>query len=999
MGVSFTDPLWWLILPALGLLAWYLRLPWLRLAGSAIQKRRERRRLYTRLALLALLVAALTGPGLVSLIHRQAVVLALDKSASVGPALSEGERWIRETLAVKPGDATVGVVSFGRQALVEEPPGKRPDFYRAATDPGEEASNIGEALRFARAIMPGDARQRVVLLTDGRDTGNGAVAAARALRAEGVRVDVVPVGTGAGADIRLDAMHVAPRARVGENTVVETVIRSDVAAAARLFLERDGELLAARDVNLRPGENRLAMPVPAGDAGMHRYRVRVMTESRAIDAFAANNEAGGVQEVAGPPRVLVLAQRAGEARALVEALHASGRVEVDVKEPGAAPRGLTGWARYQAVFLVNVPAFSLGEGVMRELETYVRDAGGGLVMTGGPDSYGPGGYAGTPVERALPVHMDIKGRGELPSLGLVLVIDKSGSMDAPAGGAAKIALAREAAARSITVLTERDRVGVLAFDSLPWWVVPPGPVENKEHLRRQIGSIQAGGGTEIYPPLLAAYQALRDLPTRVKHIILLTDGISASGGDYQALLADMRSAGITLSTVAVGAEADGGMLRALSELGRGRFYATADADSIPSIFTKETLMATRSFAVNERFYPRVATAGILLRGIEAVPPLDGYIAVSPKDLAETLLVSPRGDPVLAAWQYGLGRAVAWTPDTGGRWSAAWSTGDIFPRLWGNVLSWILPADNSGALQVRAEVVSSGTTAGGQLLQIDVEDSGNWREVRHLSALVTGPDGGTREVPLEPAGPGRYEARHAVDKPGAYLVTVTGTGKDNGQVLGRGGAVAPYPPEYRETGVDMDALEAIARAGGGTVLEQPKQAFADNLPPVRARRDLTAALLALAALLWLGDVAGRRLALGQEERAVLRRFGLRLRQRLMPGRARDGGQPAWTGDTLSRVRDLRRRRVAGPEGAAGGEKEGDLSKAPFATSSVASYRTRPSRSDSAGPGAAAPGHDETAPGRAAGPEKATGQAGPGENAKTRPRDTASRLLDAKRRGFK
>lgn len=980
MGVSFSEPLWWLLLPLLIWLAWRLRRPWLQMPGSGSHKQRERRRLYTRMVLLFLLVAALTGPGFVSTVNRQAVVLALDVSDSVGSAVGKGEQWIRDALGKKPAGAVAGVVSFGRQALVEEPPGGRPSFYRAATDPGPESSEIGEALRFSRSILPQDTRRRVVLVTDGRDTGGDAVAAARTLHAEGVRVDVVPAGAPAGPDIRLDSLYLSPQSRVGENTLVELAITSDMAAEGDLYLERDDQLLDTRPVQLKPGENRLTLSVPAGEAGLHRYRVKLVPRDRAADAFAANNETGGIQEVSGPPRVLVLAEDAGQAQSIAGALRASGRVEVEIKEPAAAPRGIAAWAQYQSVFLLDVPAYTLGEQVMSELETYVRDVGGGLVMTGGPDSFGPGGYAGTALERALPVSMDIKGRGEMPSLGLMLVIDKSGSMAGMAGGAEKIALARDAAARSISVLTKRDQVGVVAFDAMPWWVVPPGPVEDKEKLQQLIGSIQADGGTEIYPPLLAAYQALRDLPTQVKHIILLTDGMSASGGDYQSLLADLRAGGISLSTVAVGAEADAGMLKALSELGRGRFYATADADSIPSIFTKETLMATRSFAVNEAFYPRVADWNPLLRGLEQVPPLHGYITVSPKELAETLLVSPRGDPVLAAWQYGLGRTVAWTPDAGGRWSTEW-LGAVFPRLWGNVLSWILPADTTDSLHVQANVIP-GSGLSGRDLQVKVEDSSGWQEVRDLKALVTGPDGDTVTVPLKPDGPGRYSARQPAGKPGAYLVAIAGGDKEPSQMLALGGAVVPYSTEYKETGVDGNALQAIARAGGGAVLEKPEQAFLTNLPPVKARRDLTPLLLALAAVIWLGDVAGRRLIIGAEERATLRRYRQRLLQKLLPRRASSGNKPAWADETLSAVQNLRRKRQekVGTEKPFNSTGEASTGDAPADEKDL--YNTSEKNTISAGP------------------QKEQAQSGNKDTKKeTKKEATASRLLNAKRRGFK
>ncbi|MDQ0287561.1 uncharacterized protein YegL [Desulfofundulus luciae] len=954
MGVSFTEPLWWLPLPVILAAAWYLRLPWLQMARLAGRGpwRREIFRVAFRFAILILLVAVLAGPHLVKPVQRQAVILALDASASVGPARSHGEQWIREALAARPASALAGVVAFGQQALVEEPPGLRPVFHQLGTDPGMAGSRVGEALRLAGALFPEDARRRVVLLSDGRDTGGDAVAAARQLREEGVRVDVVPLGGPAGPDVRVEALKVPPRARVGEKATLEVVVTATRDTRATLYIDRDGMMVASREVQLRVGENRISLSVDAGSAGLHSYQARVVAADPALDVFTANNRAGAVQQVSGPPHVLVVSPDIKETVPLVRSLRSAGKVEVTVVTPESVPGGLAAWARYQAVFLVNVPAFSLGEKTMQEIETYVRDGGGGLVMVGGPDSYGPGGYAGTPVERALPVEMRISGRGEMPSLGLMLVIDKSGSMSGEAGGADKMSLAREAAARSISILTKKDRVGVIAFDSQPWLVVPLTPADDRERLRQEIGRIYAGGGTEIFPALASAYEALKDAPTRVKHIILLTDGISASGGSYQELARAMQEKGITLTCVAVGPGADAGMLKALAELGRGRFYATADAGTIPAIFTRETVMATRSFAVNERFFPRAAAASPLLQGLEKVPFLEGYITTTARDRAETVLVSHRGDPVLAAWQYGLGRAVAWTPDAAGRWSAAWVQSQVFPRLWGNVLSWILPAVDTSPVQVQAEVISGAeaaaavqgeepaATAGGtpqagapgdSVVRVTVDDPGHWQMVRRFTDILTGPDGETRTFDLHPAGPGRYTGQTAVAGSGAYLVSITATNGGSRALVAQTGLVVSYPAEYRETGVDLDRLEEIARAGGGTVLASPAEAFAPNLPPVWAGRDLSSPLLALAAVLWLLDVAGRRLVIGPEERAALRRAWATAWRRM----ARRGGYaaepaPAWTGRTLATIEKLgfragRRDRTATGGQTDGGEEAG--SKAP------------------------------------------------------------------------
>lgn len=362
-------------------------------------------------------------------------------------------------------------------------------------------------------------------------------------------------------------------------------------------------------------------------------------------------------------------------------------------------------------------------------------------------------------------------------------------------------------------------------------------------------------------------------------------------------------------------------------------------------------MATRAYAVNEEFYPRVAAASELVQGLGEVPPLEGYITVSPKDLARTVLVSHRGDPVLAAWQYGLGRAVAWTPDAGGRWSASWANSQAFPRLWGRVLSWILPTVDASPLQVQAEVAED--AAGDQAIRIRVDDPGRWKEVRHLEAVVTGPDGAGRRIPLAPAGPGRYVAT-AEAAPGAYTVGVVAGGEGKGRLLAQTGLVVPYPEEYRETGLDLEGLAAVAQAGGGEVLQDPAAAFAPNLPPVQASRDLSLLLLAVAAVVWVLDVAGRRLMLGREEieltrQAVVRALGLLSRR----GRAGEAvPAPAWIQQPRLAVEQLRSRARGENQGTADQGKPSAGGGAGVLGQEKAKMAAEPGRAGEARSGAAA-----------------------------------------------
>ena len=415
-------------------------------------------------------------------------------------------------------------------------------------------------------------------------------------------------------------------------------------------------------------------------------------------------------------------------------------------------------------------------------------------------------------------------------------------------------MAKEAAARSLRLLRPGDRAAVLAFDSVPQWVAPLMSVAERDQLEQAIGSIYAGGGTEVYPALSAGFGALRDVDADVKHVILLTDGRSGSGGDYGELVREMRDERVSLSTVAVGDDADTALLEAMARAGRGRYHFTADPEDIPEVFTQETLMATRTLLVDSRFYPAATSASPILRGLEAVPPLDGYVAVTPKEQGEVVLVSPEGDPVLAAWQYGLGRAVAWTPDTGGRWSGAWAGTPASATLWGNLLSWLLPSRDEGELSVRVEPEGDGALA------VVAENRREWEEVRPTYAVLLGPDGQRQELELSPAGPGRYRSSIGLPSPGAYVVRVSQSIDEGGELQGEAGWVAPYPAEYRESGVDRAFLSRVAASGSGRVLDSLEQAMQPSNRTAVARWPAWPLLLALAALFWPLEIASRRLLL-------------------------------------------------------------------------------------------------------------------------------------------
>lgn len=882
MVLEFANPRWLLLLVALVVptVLWWRSNPWF------LAPMRHRLVLALRLAVIVAVAAALAGAQWRQVLRDQTVIFVVDVSDSVGHSRQAAEDFIRQALAHKGPRDKAAVVAVGREAMVDLPVDTTVSFDRIEATPDSHFTNLAGGLRLAEALYPKDTLKRIILLSDGRQNVEDAMEEARLLKARGVRLDVVALDPGQGPETLVERVIGPAVARQGDRVDLVVEVSSDAATTGTLRLFRDRAQLAEQTVSVTKGTSRIVLSVPGLTTGLHSLTVSLDPRD---DTVVVNNEGATLVNVLGPPEVLVVEGKAGEAANLAAALGSRG-MKVTVRGPALIPPTLPELRRYASLVLVDVPATDLAPQTIEMIRSYVRDLGQGLVMVGGPDAYGPGGYYRTPVEEALPVTMDLHGKGEMPSLGLVLVIDKSGSMTEGSGGFTKVDLAKEAAIRATEILSPKDQVGVVAFDDTAKWVVGLQAPMDLGQIQDDIGTIRAGGGTDIYPAVNLAYQALAKAPTKLKHIIVLTDGMSGAGGDYEALAAKMAGKKVTLSTVAVGNDADVTFLQTLARLGSGRFYFTDDVSSIPKIFTKETILATRSFYVEETFTPAVTGPSPILNGLAGLPRLNGYVATSPKGAAEVVLASHKDDPVLAQWRFGLGRAVAWTSDARGQWSDQWVAWDGFARFWANLVAWTLPETDDGALRLE-------TTAAGGEGRIILETPYELTRTRPTRATVVDPGLGAHQVELTPVSPGRYEGRFDASTPGVYLVQATQQEGGAVQASSLSGVAVPYSPEYRPSPVDAAFLGRLAEAAGGAGLNQPAEAFARNLPRDRGRTDAWPLLLALAAVLMPIDVAARRLFVSRADLAALR-------DRLLP-RPKPGAVPAST-ETMDRLRSRKER---------------------------------------------------------------------------------------------
>jgi uncharacterized membrane protein len=817
-----------------------------------------------------LIILALAGGQVVTATDKLALVFLVDVSDSIPLTTQQlAVDWVDRAIRTLSPEDSAAVILFGADALVERPLSSVPELAPTTSVPDPMQTDIGAAMQLSLALLPTETARRIILLSDGIDTMGNAIAGAGLAAAAGVPVDVFPLGALSDeVEVLLSSVKAPTRLSEGDHFDLKVTAerRGGTASGgepAVLRVLSGGIVVHEQVVALSRGENNFTVPLIAGAPGFARYQVQLAALE---DSRYQNNQMTAFAEVVGPPSVLLVAPVDQEQRELAEhecdpleqALTATG-ISVDRTDARRMPVDLSLLNGYASIVLVNVNARDLGWRKMAALQNYVRDLGGGLVAVGGPGSYAPGGYYRTPLEEALPVQMQLKDQERRANLTLYFVIDKSGSMaDTSVGGIPKVELAKEAIIRSLGLLGPLDRAAVVAFDESAFWVVPPQSVVDSDSLADSVGRIRADGGTDIYAGLRAVADLLPEDPAALRHVILLTDGGASEAGNPELVHEMHQDFNATLSVVAIG-EGYAPWIQRLPESSGGRFHFAYDPDTIPEIFTQETILATRTYIIESLFWPTLAQDHPIMRGISATPPLSGYVGTSRKPAAHTVLTTPQDDPLLSAWRYGLGKSVAWTSDATGRWAVEWITWPGFATFWDQATRWTMTQERGNnvdaeirLLRGRAEITAEATLADGGFL--------NGLE---LEARVSGPDNTWSTVVLRQTAPGRYGGSFEPTVEGAYLIRLTDRGPA-GSVAQTVGWVMSYSPEYRNTDPDHQALHRLAESTGGRILTEPEESLSHNLPAPAARRPIWTQLLLAAAILLPVDVAVRRLAIGRKD---------------------------------------------------------------------------------------------------------------------------------------
>lgn len=792
----------------------------------------------SRVLIVLLTVLSLAGLTLLKPTKRQYVVFAVDRSLSVGEdSRKAADAYIASALKKK-ADNGVAYVAFAAQPGVVHP-----DRAKGEIPTDDKATDLAAAIEVASAAAPPFYVPQVVLLTDGNATQGDTLKAA--LRA-GLPISTVPLKTRDDFDVQVSAVNVPAQVQQGEPFFVDVVVDATKDCEGEIEVYRNEHKVAAERKKLKKGENKFRFQQTIVTERLAKFTARA---SGFKDQLVDNNSDFGLVFTAGKPRILLIESDPKSAKDLAWAMEEQ-EMQVDVRPSTGMPDSLAELQNYELLVLSNVPATALTARQMEVARMFVQDLGGGLIMLGGDQSFGLGGYYKTVLEEILPVRSDFEKEKEKPSLAMMLVIDKSGSM-----GGEKIELAKDAAKSAVELLGPSDKIGVVAFDGDTFVISELHPCNDKGFVLDRISTIDAGGGTNMAPAMDEAFDALTKVQAKLKHVIILTDGIS-SPGDFEGIAQQMSSARITCSTVGIGEGCDQGLLEEIARIGNGRYYFTDDPLSIPQIFAKETVAASKS-AINEQpFVPLVVRPTQTLADIDiaSAPPLLGYVVTRAKPTSELILATENGDPLLAWWRYGLGMSVAFTSDAKARWAADWLSWPAFGKFWSQVVRHTMrKAEAKGVVM---QVDQKGRRASVALDAIDA--SGKFVNNAKTDLTVIDPYLNRKKVEMAQTAPGRYQADFETPISGSYHLEFSQ--EHGGKLLyhqSRGLAVG-YPEELRLKSPNQDVLKSIAQLTGGRFDPKPESVFDATSRTARRAIPLWPYLIATAACLFVADVALRRI---------------------------------------------------------------------------------------------------------------------------------------------
>jgi uncharacterized membrane protein/Mg-chelatase subunit ChlD len=864
--VAFNRPLMfgWMVLSVW--VWWMSRNGW-----SGLPRTRATFALLTRLTLLGLFVCIMADPQSVKTSDRLTVVYALDVSASIGEeARKAASEFVARTIQEREStDDEVGLIVFGNNAAVEVPPDNAFPLEGGKimfnTRVSKDATNIEQALSLASALIPKDARGRIVLVSDGSETaGNLDQVLKDEVMKNGIGVDVLPITYSYENEVWIERLELPQVVKLGEAYEATVVVSSLHDGKGILHLKENGEEVGEPvPVEIKAGKNRFDIPLRLRTPGYYEYTATIEIPD-GKDSIAQNNEAVNFLHIQGEGKVLLVVEDPSDDKdwgPLQKALTEAER-KVEVLDALDFPDDPLSLLPYDCVIFCNVAQDLFDAVKLQAMHDAVYNQGIGFLMVGGQNSFGPGGYHRTPIEDALPVSMDITKKKILPKGALVIILHTCEFAEGNTW-------AKRITKQAVKVLSNQDEAGVIDFEfgggnsEGANWVVDLTPVSDYEKIAVAINGANPGDMPAFGPTMELGLKSLEKSDAASKHMIIISDG------DPQlptpALLKKFNTAMVTVSTVAIFPHSADQVtsLREIAGATGGRYYFPDDPNELPSIFIKEAKTLKRTMIQNKTISVAAGHPSPVLDGITQMPQLDGYVLTSLKEngLPENILftvpeMADEGeqDPVLSIWRYGLGSSAAFTSDLSSNWGKRWITWDKYRAFVQQLMVRISRVQRQGHL--RMWTYNSGNEG-----VVTVEDFHPDDANLDVAVQISGPDNQSRQLSLKQSGPRRYQATFPLWGKGRYQVTAVGTGKDR-EDRTFGGFIMTYSPEFLKFTSNWPILRKVMQDTGGqelTPTSKAEEIFNRRVPKRTEQPVFDWLLIALGCLVPL-DVGIRRVQL-------------------------------------------------------------------------------------------------------------------------------------------
>ena len=728
-----------------------------------------------------------------------------------------------------------------------------------------DRTDIASGIMAAVGIIPEDSSKIVILLTDGNQNLGEVERAALMAAGNDVKVFVAsPPDVQKAGEILIKKVVVPKEINEGEMINIKVVIENsnDRAVKGDLRLNNKDAVLKEWDTEFKSGISVFEVPYKSEEKGFIKFNANLDVEDDGLDLDKENNSKFAFVNVTDKTRLLYINGAKNQKMYLPDALE-DKTIDVEIKNPDQIPKTLQEYIKYDSIIFSNVSRDSISDEQMTLIEKYVKDYGGGFVMTCGTNITAEGGYSGTKIEEILPVKIiggDPPKKEKKSRLSLILIIDKSGSMLGK-----KMLFAKKASIELLKQLKPSDNFGIVAFDTSPYTIVELKSNEAaKKEIIRKLSMLNADGGTDIFPAMDMAYRQIRQKNSKVNHVILLSDGNTKSiYYHYNKMITKFQQAHITVSTIALGTWlVNTKLLEDIAKKTKGQFYQISDIIRLPRLIVKDSeFFVSQSDFHEEHFYPQINQESQILKGIydKQFPPLKGHTIIEAKENVEVPLVTNimgKTDPILADWRYGLGKVVIYASDANARWSSKWINWAMFNKFWSQVVRWSMRDISKANYDIK--IKSNDDT-----VSLQIESSSLLEDGTKLAVSIISPDyaGNGQDLLMKQVAPKRFISELKDVDPGTYNLKISRT--RDGKVIDfkTKGLLVPEkivtkPLEYAVQGNNTTQLKNIAEITGGKY-NPKKEDITVEEEEIIIFKSLAGILIPLALFLFIIDIAVRK----------------------------------------------------------------------------------------------------------------------------------------------